>query len=231
MESISFEITDAAKAVAVRCHNLKVSIEGIFTIYSAEGYEDAAERLKAIKAAEKELDQARKEITRPMDELKKTVMDFFRTPAEDLRASEVAIKRAMQVWTREQERLRRDEEARLREIARKEQAKLQRAAERAEKAGREEKAAALQREAETVSMPIIAPSTPKVAGISTRKTYRANVVDKMALIRAVANGLVPTAALDVNQKFLSNQARALNTSLDYPGVEVVEDETISSRAS
>ena len=153
-------------------------VGGELTIESVAGFEDAAGQLKAIKGLEKELESERKSITRPIDEGKKGVMDFFREPEATLKSSESTIKLAMTAWNREQERKRRAEEARLQEIQRREQEKLRRAAERADKSGKEEKAEALREEAETVSTPIVSPTTPKVTGISTRQTWKANVVDK-----------------------------------------------------
>ena len=159
MESvISVVITDQAHALVERCHNLRVESINIAT---QAHYQDAAEQLKAIKGLEKEIEVERKSVTRPIDDAKKGVMDFFRGPSNALRSSESAIKRAMTDWDREQERIRRAEEARLQEIARKEQEKLRRAAERAEKAGREEKAEALRQESETVSTPFFASSTSR----------------------------------------------------------------------
>ena len=79
--------------------------------------------------------------------------------------------------------------------------------------------------------PIIAPTTPKIAGLSTRITYRAELTDKLALVKAVVAGLVPLNAVDPNMTFLNNQARVLKEDLIYPGVRVVQETGIASRSA
>ena len=69
----------------------------------------------------------------------------------------------------------------------------------------------------------------KTDNLSTRKTYKANVIDKMALVKAVAEGRIPIMAVDVNMTFLNNQARMLKNELKYDGVEVVEESGITYR--
>ena len=69
----------------------------------------------------------------------------------------------------------------------------------------------------------------KTDNLSTKKTYKANVIDKMALIKAIAEGRIPIMAVDVNMTFLNNQARMLKNELKYDGVEVVEESGITYR--
>ena len=69
----------------------------------------------------------------------------------------------------------------------------------------------------------------KSDNLSTRKTYKANVIDKMALVKAVAEGRIPIMAVDANMTFLNNQARMLKNELKYDGVEVVEESGITYR--
>ena len=87
----------------------------------------------------------------------------------------------------------------------------------------------------SVSVPT---SLPKVAGISPRDYWSALVEDKLALIKAVASGLVPLEAVDPNQALLNEQARALkpSTSQDiaqfsvrYPGVKAICEKSVAGR--
>ena len=55
----------------------------------------------------------------------------------------------------------------------------------------------------------------------TRKNYKAEVVDVMALAKAVVAGTVPLQAIEGNSKFLNNQARMLKDDMKFPGVKVV----------
>ena len=69
----------------------------------------------------------------------------------------------------------------------------------------------------------------KTDNLSTRKTYKANAIDKMALVKAVAEGRIPIMAVDANMTFLNNQARMLKNELKYDGVEVIEESGITYR--
>jgi hypothetical protein len=193
-------------------------------------FEGAAGVLRTIKGRHNELDALRKGITKPLDDAKKAVMNMFRTPLERLKNAENITKASMLTYTREQEAKRVAEEARLQEIARKEREKIERAAERAAKAGKEEKAEALEAIAEAVPVPVVAEATPKVAGQSVRNTYHAQVTDKMALIKAVAEGKAPDVLLEPNMTALNGQARALKQAMNYPGVQLRIEQTLSSRS-
>lgn len=70
---------------------------------------------------------------------------------------------------------------------------------------------------------------PVGSGVDTRSIWRAEVTDKMALIRAVAEGRVPEAVLAIDTKVLGSLARSLKGALNYPGVRVVEDVGIAVR--
>lgn len=70
---------------------------------------------------------------------------------------------------------------------------------------------------------------PVGGGVDTRSIWRAEVTDKMALIRAVAEGRVPEAVLAIDTKVLGSLARSLKGALNYPGVRVVEDVGIAVR--
>lgn len=78
----------------------------------------------------------------------------------------------------------------------------------------------------SVSVPT---SLPKIAGITPRDYWSAVVEDKLALVKAVASGLVPLDALDPSQAFLNTQARALHEGLRYPGVRAICEKSVAGR--
>jgi hypothetical protein len=87
------------------------------------------------------------------------------------------------------------------------------------------------KEAQT-SEPVFAPpvlSVPetKVKGSSTHFTLIPQVVDKLALVRAVADGIVPDNILDINQGRLKRHVNAIRKTV--PGVTCTEEAIISSR--
>lgn len=72
----------------------------------------------------------------------------------------------------------------------------------------------------------LAPPSVRVPGVSTRRVYKAHVTDMAALVKAVADGRVPLAALQANETVLNQQARSLGEALDWPGVEVLSDTVV-----
>lgn len=194
-------------------------------------YEQAGERLKELSAKEKEIEDFRKKLKAPILAAGKAIDDFFGAPLQRIQGARASLKRSLLAYQMAEEAKRREAEARAQEEARKEREKLEARAEKAAAAGKEEKAAALSAAASAVVAPIIPPTTPRVSGILTRTTYRAEVFDKMALIKAVAAGTVPIGALDVNSTFLNGQARLQKETLNYPGVNVVQETGLASRSA
>lgn len=148
-----------------------------------------------------------------------------------LTQAEALIKRAVLGYQVQQETVRRAAEAAAQEESRKEREKLEARAVRAAASGKVEKAEALQVAAASVVTPMIATTTPRIAGLSTRVTYKATLVDKLELVKACAAGIVPLNALDVNMPFLNNQARQMKETLAYPGVKVEQETGLASRSA
>ena len=78
--------------------------------------------------------------------------------------------------------------------------------------------------------PIVHREPPKTQGVYTVVRWSAKVIDKAALISAVAAGQAPDSVLTVNLVALNQMAVALKDQLHYPGVQAVKTETESVRA-
>jgi chromosome segregation ATPase len=208
--------------------------DGILTVAKAyeidgpETEEMAAEELREIKRRQKALDTQRKEMTRPLDESKKRIMELFKTPLDALSQAERLIKAALGKYHEAIEKERRRLEAEARERARKEQEKLQKRAEQAAEKGQAEKAEMLQEQAEQTAAPIVAKHKAP-AGVSARVIWSAEVTDKMELIKAVAAGTVPHTVLEPNMAVLNRQAVALQDAMCYPGVKAVSKKSYAAR--
>lgn len=208
-----------------------LSVAKDYKITSNADYLKSAGMLQGIKALLKKIDDTfDSHIKRAFDAHRALVAEKKTHQATPLEAEQI-IKRAVLGYQQEQEQERRRVEAKAQEEARKEREKLEARAAKAAAAGKTEKAEALQQSAAAVVTPIIAPTTPKVSGISTRITYKATVIDKLELVKAVAAGTVPLNALDCNMPFLNNQARAMKETLAYPGVKVEQETGIASRSA
>lgn len=229
-QTVTIEVT-AEQQVTMGDAQKKHELALVFKVDSNETFEAAADELKSIKAKYKELDSDRKLITKPMDEAKKRIMDLFRKPLSYLGEAEKLLKRAMIDYQNKQEIERQKEEARLQELARKKEERLRKRAEKAAEQGKEEKAEMLEEQADSVPVPVVTYQKPQTTGISTRKTYHAEVTNPTALLKGVLDGSVPRAALKIDQQFLNKQATALKRELNYPGVVVKVKSDIAARAS
>ena len=205
-----------------------------YSIDTPKSYIASADDLKKIKAKAKELNETRMSLTRPIEESKKKIIAFFKEPLDFLSRAEDAVKKAMIIWQQEQERLRREEEARLAEIQRKEAERLQREA--AKEAARAEslktdkaKAAAAakaeelkaQAEATTAIAPTVESTVEEVSGISTRKAWKFEIVDKEKLPREY---MIP------DEKYIGQMVRATKGRKEIPGVRIYSEDIIASRS-
>lgn len=223
------EIADQpeVKALVQQASDMLASAE-TFNVVTAADYEDAAVTLKAVKCRQKELKALRESITKPMLAALDAARSLFRRPEATLEAAEQRIKRSMSDYDDEQERQRREIQRKLDDTADKERRRLEQQAERAAAKGNHGKAVELQERAAMTVAPIAQQDRPLVAGISRRETWHAEVIDLRALVRGVADGHVPLAAVEANQTFLNGQARALRSELRYPGVRAVPERSIAS---
>lgn len=202
-----------------------------FKIVAATQFTEAGEKLKGIMALKKKIAETfDPHIDRAYKAHKELVAEK-KSHEAPLVEAEGHIKRAMLGYQQEQERIRREAEAKAQEEARKQREKLEAQAAKAAEKGKTEKAEALQVAAASVVTPIIPPTVPKVAGISTRITYRASVENIKALAAAVGAGTIPEMAVLPNMPFLNNQARAMKETLAYPGVKVEQETGIASRST
>jgi len=190
-----------------------------FQITTAEVYAGAGEDLRQIKAKAKELDTLRKSLTRPLDESKKRIMDFFQKPLGLLKQAETAVSSAMINWHREQERIRQAEEARLREAQRKETERLAKLAAKAEERGDKEKAETFEERAAVVqeSVPVVVPKVSKVAGLAMTKIWKFRITDASK---------IPPAYLMPNEVLLGQLARSTKGELKIEGVEFYSEDSM-----
>lgn len=199
-----------------------------FQVQTADDYRLAAETLKSVKGRQHELKSLRETITKPMLAALEAARALFRKPEATLAHAEALLKSAMSDFDERQERERREAQRRLDEAAERERRRLAQQAERAAAKGDADRAAELKDRAAMVVAPIAQEERPAVAGVSRRETWRAEVTDLRALVRAIADGHVPLAAIEANQRFLNGQAKALRAELRYPGVRAVPERTIAS---
>lgn len=190
----------------------------------------AAEDLKTIKGYQKAIDGMRRELVDPKNAEVKEINDFFRAPLDFLKHAESVRKRQLGEFQQaEQERQRKAAEA---EAKRLEKLAEQRAA-RAEAKGDTDRAEQERMEAEQQAAMVRAQpaEAPKVKGISTRPDYDFEVVDKKALIAAVAAGHQPEVYLDINEQAIRKVVKALGMDTQIPGIVVRKKTVVAARSA
>lgn len=229
------------------------------TVSTAEDYEKAGEGLRRIKARAKALDEKRKELTQPLDALKKKWMDFFRGPQETLAQAEAACKKMMIAYQDEQDRIRKEAERQAAEAARKERERLEREAakleekarqERAkaeakaaelEAAGNAERAEAMRRAAEekeqarqedAAALQSAAASMPLAPVVEIPRAEAAGTSTREVWRFAIENAaLLPREYLVADEQAIGAVVRALKGRASIPGVRVYSDKVMSARSA
>lgn len=87
---------------------------------------------------------------------------------------------------------------------------------------------------EAISQPVVIEKVTvagpeKAGGESFRETWSAEVVDLMALVKAVAAGTQPLAYLQANMQALNSAARMFKGTMPIPGVRIYSDVIIARR--
>lgn len=190
-----------------------------YTIADAGDYRVAGDELQRVKAAQKRLDDLRKSFTKPLDQAKKAIMEFFRGPEEKLARAESGIKRAMIGYQEVEDRRRREAQAKADEAARKERERIQAQAAKAAAAGKAERAEQLQQRASSVVAPLVQRETPKVSGVQTREVWKFEVTDPAQ---------VPREYLSVDESKIRRVVGALKGDTVIPGVRVYSEKAIAA---
>ena len=200
-------------------------------IATPEGAVLAGEDLKAVKRLAKQVNEKRLAITRPINEGLKEVNAFLR-PAKDLLAdAEQLLKAKILKFQTDQDRIARELQAELDAEAREERERLERMAAMAETLDRPEKAEELREEAEIQTAPIIQSAAPKIAGVSVRKTWKAEITDKGALLRHIVEERPDLLGIvSISQSALNDLARLHKEELNFPGVKASEEASIAARS-
>ena len=201
-------------------------VEGV-VVESQEGLDAASGLLKVVKRRSVALEEARKQITKPLNAALRAANDLFRTPADVLKKAESTLKRAAGAYLAEVERRRAAAEAEARRKAEKERVALEKKALAAEKKGNEDRAADIRERASAVVAAEPEPEAKAPKGVSTRQSWRAEVTDLKALVKGVASGKVPLEAVQANTMYLNGVSRSMKAEMKFPGVSSVSKSVVA----
>jgi len=212
--------------------------ERSIAVTSAEGYGLAAEFLKEVKAAQKKVigffgPRSDKDIgiKAKAHEAWKSIVALEKSFLDPLKNAETSVKQKMLGYQRQENRKAAAEQARLQAEA---DARAEKERERLLKEAAKLKTPELQeqrlQEAEEVEAPVITVQTevPKVDGISSRRAWKAEVVNKLAFLEAAINDQNLFGFVIIDEKALIRVAQATKGQVNYPGIEFYEAESMAA---
>jgi len=203
-----------------------VEFEG-YKIETDLQYQNAVEVLKRIKGRHASVETIRKGITQPLDEVKKSVMNFFKPITDRLENAENVIKCGAIAFDIAKRKQQEEEQRKAYEAAKREEdrkrAQLEAQAQKAEAAGKIEKAQALFERAEVIHVPVsvISKETPKVSGIKYIDKWKFRVTEQSKIPREY---LIVT----VNERALLALAASTKGQVSIPGIEFYSERIMSA---
>lgn len=200
-------------------------------IVSNETYIQAGEQRQVIKGLLKRIDDLMDPVVKAAHEAHKVAVNQKKSVAQPLMDADLLLMRSRLKWEGEVERKRIAEENRLRQEAeeRERDRQLAEAARLAESGDVAAASELLDEPLEIKEVVKVESSLPSMAGFSGRTTWRAEVVDLKALVKAVAEGRAPIECLEANQVFLNRQATAFRGALQIDGVRAVSNKSETVR--
>lgn len=215
--------TDNSAIGQIVAYSLEICID------SDAALEMAGEVRASVVRHIKQIEEACKHQTRPIDEAKARIMEFFGRPKRRLQE---ALERINEEILRYTERVRRQHElelSRAEDQARKERERLEEEAIQARARGDVETSESLSEMAATVSafdFVQAAPVKRKARAVAMREDWTAEIYDLKMLARAVADGVVAEMYIEPAIVALNKLARAQKSAMSIPGVRAVKRQVL-----
>lgn len=224
MEDVK-QIEETAVAIPDKARTLVVN--------DGESLKTASAFLLTIKALRRKIADTFDPIIKKAHEAHKEAIAQKKNVETPLLEGEKIVKGAIGVYSDEQDRIRREAEAKQRREQeafelkkREEEERALAAAIEAEEAGKPEAAAEIVAEAETIADKLpetvtLPPPKPMMShGVSTRKVWKFEVVDATQ---------VPRSYLVPDEKKIGNALKAADYDIDIPGVRTWQETSVASR--
>jgi len=214
MESvIDVPVIDTKKAdEAVKEAALWLSDVKTIAIRTPEQLQSAGNVSNKIKARIKQRDTERKELTKPLDEVKAKIMDKYRPAIEQLTQAQRLIDGMIADYLEEQRKIQQEKQRKADEEARKERERAEAKAKEWAAKGNDKKAEEWLDKSETVVAPVIQAPDTKAAGISTREDWDFEISDA---------SLIPREYLIPDEKAIRAFVKATKGKKEIPGVKII----------
>lgn len=174
---LEMPIIDVSKAeTAIKEAEIVLINAQAVIVKTPEQLQVAGDWRNRIKAKLKQLDTERKELTRPLDDVKAKITDKYRPAIEKLDIAYKLFDRGITGYLEEQERIRREQQRKLEAEAEKKRLEAEAKAKEWADKGNDKKAEEWLDKAENVIAPVV-PEAPKAEGISTRKDWDFEIIN------------------------------------------------------
>lgn len=211
------EIETKVMAIPEQAHLIVVSDNDSMTM--------ADNTKSAIKEMLKEIDGVFKSMSDKAFQAHRAITGKWKEVRAPLEEADAYLTKQVKTYLRKLEDIRLEEERRLREVARKQEEERRLAdALEAEKEGNVEEAQAILEEEMFVPPPVVKVDVPKVDNRKYRTIPRARCIDKMKLIRFVAQNPALADLLDYNSSVGNNKAKSMGKEINnIPGLSYYEE--------
>lgn len=211
---------ETTQALVDRASNLPVEAVKIKT---DEQFKEADDLVQEVSALLMEVDAHRKSFTRPMDDDKREIMEYFKTTCVNgLEKAKENLTRAIRIYQGEQELKAREAAAKEEEKRRKAAEKLDARAEQADEKGQHEKAEHLRQQAET-QVPIVPTSDlPKSKGVRNNARWTFKITDESQ---------IPPEYMQPNEKMIGDVVRSMKNKTNIPGVRAYDANSLEALSS
>lgn len=219
---IDIPVIDTKKAdTAVIEANKVLDGAKVITIKTPEQANEAGSWRNEIKAKLKQLDKDRKELTKPLDDVKDKIMDKYRPAVTALESACRLLDGAITKYLDDQEQKRQEQQRKLDEEAEKKRKAAEiKAAEWADK-GNDKKAEEWAEKAETTIAPVVA-AAPKINGIITRDDWDFEIVNST---------IVPRQFMIPDEKAIRVYVKATKGKSPIEGVRIIPKKiTVTGRS-
>jgi hypothetical protein len=222
--------------------NLQAEVSKFETI-TLENHDRATATLKNLRVTRKKVETFHEAQKGPINEVRGRALDLEKSDVNAIKSLETTLGARLLAFDQEVEKKRKDEEERLnREALAKAQAEADARAKALRDAAKAEDDLKVKRQlnsqaralkdAPVFVAPVKVSST--ISTVSTVERWSAEILDVMSLVRAVAEGRVPLAALEPeqligNHPWLNSQAVQGREEFTLPGVVAVKKTSLSGR--
>jgi hypothetical protein len=225
VKTLEAELQEQALAVSTQLGELKITDQSSYDKVS----EFLTKTLKPV--AQKIADYFNPDIA-TAHQLHKSLNEKKKALLAPLERAESQVKGMILDWTREQERLRQEEQARLeREAREKEDEERLRTAIHAEEAGAsKEETEVILNEPAYNPPPVAPPTFYKAAGVSVKQNWRGECNDVLALAKWVVANPKHINLIEPNLPAINSLAKAMRQSFNVDGCRAFDAGSVAGRA-